>query len=114
MLNLQSIYFGQRYPEFDYKDYDIIKKVKRLYHKHHRQAENNYNGEGFVNGQWYRCDNESAYISEDQTRFSYEMGLIEAKIDRLIKNKPQFKVEYQGDPRGYTVKLYYSSDLIEW
>ena len=115
MLNLQSVYFGQRHSNFDYTDFDIIKKVSRLSHKHHRQAENNCNGEGWVKSHFYRCDGstDGAYISEDQTIFNYEMGLIEVKIERLIANKPKFKVEYQGDPRGCTVKLYYEGDFIE-
>lgn len=117
MLNLQSIYFGQKHKDFDYKDFDIIKRVQRLTRKHYRQAENDCNGEGYVKGKFYRCDGsvEGAYIDES-TVFEIEMNAIEIKItELLIKNNKnnQWKVEFQGDPRGATVKLYYETKYIE-
>jgi hypothetical protein len=124
MLNLQSIYFGQNHPEFDYKDYGIVKKVQRLALKHHRQAENDCNGEGWVKGKFYRCDGsvEGTYLNDGETTiFDWEMGELENKINDLItihnrlkyqtSEKP-FKVEFQGDPRGATVKLYYDGEYI--
>jgi len=127
MLNLQSIYFGQKHPSFDYKDFDLIKKVQRLARKHHRQAENDCNGEGFVNGQHYYTGNiddyarreygqgvKSAYIDNSEESIFYkEMEKLEDKINNLVKSNLNFKVEYQGDPRGNTVKLYYEGDFIE-
>lgn len=127
MLNLQSIFFGQRHLSFDYKDFDIIKKISRLAHKHQIQATNDCNGEGFVNGQHYYGGNiddwakrqygenvKSAYIDNtEETIFYKEMDKIEEKINNLIKDNPKFKVEYQGDPRGNTVKLCYEGDFIE-
>ena len=128
MLDLQSIYFGQKHPSFNYEDFDLIKKVQRLANKHLRQAVNECNGEGFVNGQHYYNGNiddwarreygqgvKSAYIDDSEESIFYkEMERLEDKINKLIAENPRFKVEYQGDPRGYTVKLTYEGDLIEW
>jgi hypothetical protein len=127
MLDLQSVYFGQKHLSFDYKDFDLIKKVQRLARKHHRQAENDCNGEGFVNGQHYYTGNiddyarreygqgvKSAYIDNSEESIFYkEMEKLEDKINNLVKSNLNFKVEYQGDPRGNTVKLYYEGDFIE-
>ena len=124
MLNLQSIYFGQKHPNFDYKDYDLIRKISKLAHKHHKQAENDCNGEGWVKNKFYRCDGsvKGAYLADNETTiFSAEMDTIEDKITKLLmgaKDKPgycygKFTVEFQYDPRGHTVKLYYEGDFIE-
>jgi len=137
MLNLQSIYFGQRHKDFDFKDYEVIRKVKRLYHKQHRQCENACNGYGYVKGQVYYLGTiddyahktygynvKSGYISDDVNVFDEESQRLEEKINKIVyqfnhdkyalwRVKP-FRVEFQGDPRGYTVKLYYNDELIEW
>ena len=141
MLDLQSIRFGQRHKEFDFKDMEIIKKVKRLYLRHHRQAENDCNGCGVVKGQsyytgsiddWakrkYGYDVKSGYVNNKKygeiTIFYQELKNIQAKIEKLVyqfnldkyslwRVKP-LRLEFQGDPRGYTVKLYYNDNLIEW
>lgn len=133
MLNLQSIYFGQKHKDFDYKDYDLIRKVARLAHRHQQQAVNDCNGEGFVNGQHYYSGNiddwarreygqgvKSAYIdNSEETVFNKEMEKIEERINKIIEQHAtftkglKFAVEYQGDPRGNTVKLYYEGDFIE-
>jgi len=127
MLNLQSIYFGQKHLTFDFHDMLVIKSIARLAHKHQVQATNDCNGEGWVNNQryfngkiddWakreYGQDVKSAYIDNtEETIFIKEMDKIETKIEKFIENKPCFKVEFQGDPRGNTVKLYYEGDFIE-
>ena len=140
MLNLQSIYFGQKHADFDYKDFDVIKKISRLAKKHQRQCVNSCNGVGYVNGQcyyngtiddWARREYgqsvKSAYLDKDceESVFDNEAGKIEDKINKLIDemhNDPRrrkflgqiiWKVEFQGDPRGATVKLYYEGDYIE-
>ena len=130
MLNLQSIYFGQKHQNFDDKDFDIIKKVARLAHKHIRQCVNDCNGEGWVNGHHYYTgaiddwakaqygqNVESAYINAtENTIFQYEIDKIEEKINNLVKSKDgkwHFEVKYQHDPRGNTVKLFYEGDFIE-
>jgi len=122
MLNLQSIYFGQDHKNFDSNDYDLIRKISRLAHKHHRQCENDCNGEGFVNGKFYRCDGSTpgAYMADNETTiFVKEINTIENRINKLIdKNDVHpiikgWKVEFQHDPRGATVKLYYEDSYIE-
>ncbi len=127
MLNLSSIYFGQKHKQFDYRDFDIIKKVSRLARKHQAQAVNECNGVGYVKGQCYYMGNiddwakreygqnvKDAYLDKDcETNvFDRESERIQDKINSIIKNS-KFKVEYQGDPRGNTVKLYYEGDFIE-
>lgn len=137
MLNLQSVYFGQKHKDFDYKDYDLIRKIARLEKKHTRQCVNDCNGEGFVNGQHYFAGNiddwakreygqgvKSAYIDNtEETIFYKEIEKIENRIMWLcgyttIKpiqqvRKTKFTIEFQHDPRGNTVKLYYEGDFIE-
>lgn len=136
MLSLQSIYFGQKHPSFDYKDMDIIKRVKRLAMKHHKQCENSCNGSGYVKEQCYyvgAIDNfsrstcgqnvKSAYVKEDESIFDVEATRIEDKILNIVgaydkkannlEKKGPFTVEFQGDPRGATVKLYYEGDFID-
>jgi hypothetical protein len=122
MLNLQSVYFGQKHPNFDYKDFDLIKRIQRLSRKHQRQCENDCNGEGWVRGRFFRCDGstEGAYLPDTETTvFQAEIDRIEKHIWLIIKNASalnhpeKFKVEFQHDPRGSTVKLYYENEFIE-
>ncbi|CAK0755320.1 conserved hypothetical protein [Azospirillaceae bacterium] len=139
MLDLTSVYFGQKHKDFDYKDMDIIKKISRLARKHHRQCENSCNGEGWVKGDFYTCSNNTqykpnsfvrnnAYIKDDITIFDKEIERIENKISSMVFPEEKFliehiytrslmrtafRVEFQHDPRGNTVKLYYEGDYIE-
>lgn len=133
MLNLQSVYFGQKHEDFDYKDFDVIKKIQRLARKHQRQCENACNGEGWLNGQYYYAGTIdswikqqkpfvlSAYVTNSETTiFEEAIDKIEAKIDYICskhsksgKPSASFNVEFQHDPRGATVKLYYEGDFIE-
>ena len=125
MLNLQSIYFGQHHANFDSQDYNLIRKVSRLAKKHERLCEMACNGEGYIKGsfyytgaiddyakQTYGVNVKSAYLDEETTVFQLEADKIEEKIIALT-DKTNFKVEFQHDPRGNTVKLYYESDFIE-
>ena len=128
MLNLSSIYFGQKHKQFDYRDFDIIKRISRLARKHQAQAVNECNGVGYVKGQCYYMGGiddyakrtygqnvKDAYLDKncETNVFDKESERISDKIDSVIKNNTKFKVEYQGDPRGNTVKLYYEGDFIE-
>lgn len=123
MLDLQSVYFGQKHKDFNYQDFDLIKKIQRLARKHQKQCENSCNGEGWVNGQFFTCGAideqncqwKSAYIGDDEESiFDKEASKIEEKIKSLLlKGSYFFKVEFQGDPRGATVKLYYDGYFIE-
>lgn len=137
MLDLQSVYFGQKHKDFDYRDFDLIKKIQRLARKHQRQCENGCNGVGYVNSQcyysgtideWskreYGANVKSAYIDNtEESIFDKEARKIEEKIVREMDSLNQtkyvlwlakpFKVKLQGDPRGNTVNLYYEGDFIE-
>ena len=138
MLDWQSINFGQQNKDFNFKDMELIKKVRRLSRKHQRQSCNSCNGYGYVNGQVYYSGTindytkqkngvsvKSAYVNgvNEGTIFDKEMLKIEEKIYKLVyqfnhekyalwRVKP-FKVEIQGDPRGATVKLTYDNYYIE-
>jgi len=125
-MELQSVYFGQRHPDFDYKDIELIAKIKRLSRKHHKQAENSCNGYGIVKGQMYYTGAIDDYarreygqgvkdgcIGDDGNVFDAEADRIQDKIIALIANNKHFTVEFQGDPRGNTVKLRYDGEYIE-
>lgn len=81
--------------------------LRRLARKHHRLAEMECNGEGRVKGIYYRLDGSTpgAYVSEDVSIFSAESDKVEVKIKKIAE-KIGLTVEFQGDPRGYTVKFY--------
>ena len=143
--DLQMIYFGQNNPDFDYKDLDLVLKVKRLAKQHQKQCVNSCNGYGVVKGQVYYngmsygqepgeyekreygYEVKSAYVSPDEnneeTIFDEEIDKAQDKIHELVykhnhdkyalyKVKP-FKIEFQHDPRGNTVKLFYNTRYIQ-
>ncbi len=138
MLNLQSIYFGQKHKDFDFKDMELIKKIKRLATKHQKQCENSCNGYGTVKGQvyyngtiddyakrTYGLNVKSAYLDNEETVFDKEIDHLEAKIKSLlgishcvfpIKDKgfiaDKYRLDFQHDPRGATVRLYYEDYFI--
>ena len=127
MLNLQSVYFGQKHKDFDYKDMDLIKKVRRLARKHQSQCENDCNGSGIVAGQMYYTGYIDDYAQKqygpsvkpgyidrigDRTVFYAEIMRLEDRINDLLDSKSQFTVIYQRDPRGATVKLSYNGSDI--
>lgn len=111
---------------------DTIKDMltlRRLAKKHHRLAEMSCNGEGYIKGthyyngtiddyarRTYGMGVKSAYIIDpnidDTTIFDVESINIESKIEALAK-KIGLKVEFQGDPRGNTVKLTYKNQYVE-
>ncbi|KKL19918.1 hypothetical protein LCGC14_2460690 [marine sediment metagenome] len=134
---LTCIYFGQKNKDFDYRDFNLIKKLKRLFLKHHKQCENDCNGVGFVKCRLYYTgiiddcvknlyglNVKSGWINDTKTVFYAEIDKLEGKINKLVyqcnhekyglwRVKP-YKVEFQHDPRGLTVKLYYNGNLIDW
>ena len=82
-------------------------KIRKLAMKHHRLAEMDCNGEGFVHGKFYRCDGSvpGSYLEDGETTiFCAEQEKIEERISALVSTIG-LKVEYQGDPRGCTVRL---------
>jgi len=128
MLTLESVYFGQKH-----KDFDTLKKIIGLARKHQRQCENSCNGQGIVNGQSYYTGLSygqnageyekreygynviSAYLSneDEETIFDHEIDKIQDKINIIVDNS-NFKVNYQHDPRGYTVKISYNESFIDY
>ena len=81
--------------------------LRRLALKHHRLAEYDCNGEGYILGQFIRLDgsNPKAYVDADTSIFTAVSDKIEAKINAIC-DRLGFRVEFQGDPRGYTVKIF--------
>ena len=124
-MNFQDVVFGQKHPNFEYSDFEVLQKVKRLAKKHHRLAEMDCNGYGVVKGKMYyngTIDSyakknygynvQSAFVEDEVTIFDVEADRIEDKIKDLIKGTA-FNVEFQGDPRGNTVKLTFEGAFIE-
>lgn len=93
--------------------------IRRLALKHHRLAEMDCNGVGYVRGATFYAGNiddyarreygygvKSAYTvpgSED-TIFTIESEKLEARIMALA-DSVGLVASFQGDPRGYTVKI---------
>ena len=109
--------------------------IRRLAKKHHRLAEMSCNGQGFVRGVLYTTgpvsqvpgyekaqygfEAKTAYLHpncggflEELTIFDSESHKVEEKI-RALCAKIGFTVEFQGDPRGNTVKLAYKGRYVE-
>lgn len=113
----------------------VLEKIKRLARKHHRLAEMSCNGVGTIKGVTYyngaiddyarRTYGQNVkqaliqFVDADMDIFEIEQGRVSDKINALVKElngggptaSPNgvlgaWKVEYQGDPRGNTVKLY--------
>lgn len=91
------------------EDIEALMQVRKLAFKHHRQAENDCNGEGYIPRKgFFKCDSPSGYLPDHETTvFLAEMDKIESKINSLLAKTPFF-AKYQGDPRGYTVKVFCS------
>lgn len=91
--------------------------VRRLAKKHHRLAEMACNGEGFIRGQFYSCDSDrgnTAMITTDPDVYVWdvESDKVEAKI-KAIADRIGLRVEFQGDPRGYTVKVFKGDRFLD-
>lgn len=120
-------------------NFEAINQLKKLARKHHRLAEMSCNGAGRINGKAYYAgliddyakreygsDVLSAYIDTgyEDTIFDLEAEKVATKINSLIntlncsadtkkgRGKRHFRVEYQGDPRGNTVKVYFFDRYI--
>jgi hypothetical protein len=92
----------------------IIKKLRRLAKAYQRQAENDCNGEGFIPRKgFFTFNDKSAYADEERTVFDVESERLHDLIVEEVKDlntsiadrQGIFNIEFQGDPRGYTVKL---------
>lgn len=127
MLNFQSICFGQRHSNFTYSDMELIRCISRLARQHQQQCENYCNGYGKVAGKMYYTGAIDDYArrkyganvqdgnpnNADINVFDCAAGKIEDKINGLIKADLRYRVQYQRDPRGATIRLYYEREYIE-
>ena len=105
--------------------------IRRLARKHHRLMEMSCNGVGYVNGHTYYCGKidewarrqygagvRSSYVTpEDADQgldiFDSESSKIEDKIKKIAAALKGFAlIEFQGDPRGATVKMTYGGKDI--
>ena len=119
---------------------NILLTIRRLANKHHRLAEMGCNGEGVIRGvhyysgaiddyakRTYGYGVKSSYLTPEDLEtgedvFDKESVKVEAKIKALTEELPYdakrgqlypWRVEFQGDPRGNTVKLYYQDRYID-
>ena len=106
--------------------------LRRLANKHHKLAEFDCNGVGYIRGRVYYsgmgygekpddhevreygCGVKSAYLSKDaeETIFDAEQDKVRQKIEGIC-NRIGLRVEFQGDPRGYTVKFYKGDRFLD-
>jgi hypothetical protein len=89
-------------------DVENILKIRRLALRHHRLAEMDCNGEGVVNGKFYRCDGSipSSYLPDGETTvFTAASDKLELKMKILCDFIQNATIEFQGDPRGATVQM---------
>lgn len=103
--------------------------IRRLALKHRRLAEMSCNGEGVIRGvhyyggtiddyarREYELNVKTSHVGGDKYDerdvFDVESDKVEAKIKALCA-KIGFDVEFQGDPRGATVKLAYKGRYVE-
>lgn len=108
-------------------EYDAIqrlKSIRRLTKKHDSLAVMDCNGFGFIRGQAYYNGSiddyakrtygagvKSAYIKGEETIFDKESHKVTEKISAQLKlisadTCLTWTAEYQGDPRGATVRLF--------
>ena len=100
--------FGHEY-KGDLSFYTIDKhlaQLKRLFTKHQRISIWACNGTKYIDPRGETYNLPDYHYTEDM--FLSDIAKVEAKIDKILLLLGKgFKVEYQGDPRGYTAKLYY-------
>jgi len=93
------------------REYDnmraALKPLKKLMRAHNRQCENECNGEGYIPRKgFFRLDSQDGYVSPDVSVFDAEIDRLEKEIYDLcvqIFGPGKFELEFQRDPRGYTV-----------
>ena len=100
--------------------------LRRLSIKHHRLAEMDCNGEGVIRGihyytgpiddyarRTYGYGVKSAYLLNSETTiFDVESEKVFDKINGIC-NRLGLRVEFQGDPRGYTVKVFKGDTFLD-
>lgn len=97
-----------------YEILTIIKKIKKLAKKHHSLCEMDCNGEGWIDGKFYDCRNESGYTNsnKDKTVFYSRIQETERKIINALGRELSFDLKFQTDPRGWTVRIKYKNEDI--
>ncbi len=84
---------------------EYLKKMKRLFTKHQRISIWSCNGTKYQDSRAIQYATDYEY-TEDM--FMVDIAKVEKLIAKLLLDLGKgFTVEYQGDPRGYTCKLYY-------
>ena len=88
----------------------LCMRLRRYAAKHSRTCEMECNGEGYIRGKFWRLDNKAAYSTDsggtEYNVFDTEIERIEARIIELVKASGlPVSVDFQHDPRGYTVRL---------
>lgn len=94
--------------------------LRRLALKHRRLAEMGCNGEGCIRGKHYTTGNIgyenshfiNAYHDSDTSIFDTESEKVSDKI-KAICDRLGLRVEFQGDPRGYTVKVFKGDRFLD-
>ena len=107
-----------------FEQVQAINKIRLLTKKHNIQCENSCNGRGYIprkgmftlgsedpNGEYK--DYKPGFIKDDYSVFDKECKNIELKIlnaqCEIIENNSYFtKIKFQNDPRGATVKMFYT------
>jgi hypothetical protein len=111
--------------------YELL-TLRRLANKHRKLAEMDCNGVGVVRGRVYYSGMSygetpdayevreygygvrSAYLDKDteETIFDTESDKVRAKIEAVCA-RLGLRVEFQGDPRGYTVKVFKGDRFLD-
>lgn len=113
--------------EDTYKLVTNISKIAMLARKYHALCEMDCNGEGWIKSTFYTCgDVEHAKQSKCiRAQFAYDVGYEEnifsreadkvwKKINAIVKeHEGMLRVEFQGDPRGLTTKLFLICGEVE-
>lgn len=91
-----------------------IHKIRQLAQAHHRPCENACNGEGWIPRKGHFTTGQpngitkSAYIDNtEETLFDLEISHLESNMELKAYQTP-FVLEFQHDPRGATVKVFYA------
>lgn len=102
---------GEKLGEQGLEMLEGVMALRKLAKKYQRLAEADCNGYGIVNGtiddyakREHGYGVQSAYVSDDVTIFTIEMEKLETKIKRICSDNG-LRVAFQGDPRGYCVKV---------
>ena len=109
-------------------DIEAFEKLRRLARKHHRLAEMDCNGVGVLRGKTYYAGSIDKWAREqygnnvlpayqhtdpDRSVFDVESDVLQGKILE-IAHSFGFTVEFQGDPRGNTVKIYADNNKAQY